>query len=239
MPSADRITVGTIGAGTLAQAIVGHAVAAGHRVILSNRRGPEALAGLVGQLGANASAGTPQQAAEADIVILAVGWDQVPHAVEAVPDWKGRIVIDATNQWEDFSRGIAVDLGDQTGSERNAALMPGARVVKAFNTLYGRIIAQDPRHGDGRLVVFIAGDDPTAKAAVSSFADSMGFAPVDLGGLHDAGRSMQVGEGPLWPARRQGLIGQHVEPSTTESKGNTMKIYPSAEARVDDSLGRL
>jgi 8-hydroxy-5-deazaflavin:NADPH oxidoreductase len=197
MPSADRLTVGTIGAGTLAQAIVGHAVAAGHRVILSNRRGPAALAGLVDQLGTNASAGTPQQAAEADILILAVGWDQVPHAVGAVPDWKGRLVIDATNQWQDFRRGIAADLGDQTGSERNATLMPGARVVKAFNTLYGRIIAQDPRHGDGRLVVFMAGDDLAAKATVASFADSMGFAPVDLGGLHDAGRSMQVGGGPL------------------------------------------
>ena len=145
MPSADHLTVGTIGAGTLAQAIVGHAVAAGHRVILSNRRGPGALAGLIQQLGVNASVGTPQQAAEADIVILAVGWDQVPQAVAAVPDWEGRIVIDATNQWEDFSRGIAADLGDQTGSERNAALMPGARVVKAFNALYGRITAQNPR----------------------------------------------------------------------------------------------
>jgi predicted dinucleotide-binding enzyme len=197
MHSAARLTVGTIGAGTLAQAIVGHAVAAGHRVILSNRRGPEALAGLVDQLGANASAGTPQQAAEADIVILAVGWDQVPQAVAAVPGWGGRIVIDATNQWEDFSRGIAADLGDQTGSERNAALMPGARVVKAFNALYGRITAQSPRRCDGRLVVFLAGDDPRAKAAVWSFADSMGFAPVDLGGLRDGGRLMQVGDGPL------------------------------------------
>ena len=197
MPSADRLTVGTIGAGTLAQAIVGHAVAAGHRVILSNRRGPKALAGLVGQLGDDASAGTPRQAAQADIVILAVGWDQVPQAVAAVPSWEGRIVIDATNQWEDFGRGIAADLGDQTGSERNAALMPGARVVKAFNALYGRHIAQNPRRGDGRLVVFLAGDDPTANAAVRSFADSMGFAPVELGGLRDGGRLMQVGGGPL------------------------------------------
>jgi predicted dinucleotide-binding enzyme len=197
LPSADRLTVGTIGAGTLAQAIVGHAVAAGHRVILSSRRGPDALAGLVNQLGVNALAGTSQQAAEADIVILAVGWDQVPQAVAAVPDWEGRIVIDATNQWEDFSRGIAADLGDQTGSERNAALMPGARVVKAFNSLYGRITAQNPRRSDGSLVVFLAGDDPTAKAAVGSFAESMGFAPVDLGGLRDGGRLMQVGDGPL------------------------------------------
>ena len=128
MSSSQHFSVGTIGAGTLAQAIAGHAVAAGHRVIFSNSRGPESLEPLTSRFGANASAGTVAEAARADIVILAVGWEQVPAAVKDVPDWNGRIVIDATNQWQDSSRGIAADLGDQTGSERNAALMPGARV---------------------------------------------------------------------------------------------------------------
>jgi predicted dinucleotide-binding enzyme len=149
MSSSHHFSVGAIGAGTAAQAIAGHAVAAGHHIIFSNSRGPESLAALVGRLGPNASAGTVAEAARADIVILAVGWDQVPAAVKDVPDWDGRIVIDATNQWQDFSRGIAADLGDQTGSERNAALMPGARVVKAFNALYGRVTAQNPRHTGG------------------------------------------------------------------------------------------
>lgn len=197
MSSNQHFSVGTIGAGTLAQVIAGHAVAAGHHVIFSNSRGPKSLEPLASRFGANASAGTVAEAARADIVILAVGWEQVPAAVKDVPGWNGRIVIDATNQWQDFSRGIAADLGDQTGSERNAALMPGARVVKAFNALYGRITAQNPRRTDGRLVAFLAGDDADAKATVSAFADSMGFAPVDLGGLHDAGRLMQVGGGPL------------------------------------------
>lgn len=58
--------------------------------------------------------------------------------------------------------------------------MPGARVVKAFNTLYGRVAAQNPRHTDGRLVVFLAGDDADARAIVSAFADSPGFAPSTL-----------------------------------------------------------
>jgi 8-hydroxy-5-deazaflavin:NADPH oxidoreductase len=80
--------------------------------------------------------------------------------------------------------GTEVDLGDQTGSERNAALMPGARVVKAFNTLFASVVAgQDPRRTNGRLVVFLAGDDADAKATVSAFVDSLGFAPVDLGAL--------------------------------------------------------
>jgi 8-hydroxy-5-deazaflavin:NADPH oxidoreductase len=196
MPERQTISVGTIGAGTLAQAIVGHAVAGGYKVILSNSRGRESLSRLVERLGPNATAGTVAEAAAADLVLLAVGWDDVPEAVKPVSDWAGRIVIDATNQWVDFSQGVVADLGDQTGSERNAELMPGARVVKAFNTLYGRISARSPRYPDGRLVVFLAGDDSDAKARVSAFADSLGFSPVDLGALRQ-GRLMQVGDGPL------------------------------------------
>ena len=75
-------------------------------------------------------------------MLLAVGWDDVPDAVKHVPDWTGRIVMDATNQWHQ-GPGSEVDLGDQTGSERNAALMPGARVVKAFNTIFGSEVAKD------------------------------------------------------------------------------------------------
>jgi len=134
-------------------------------VTLSNSRGPESLAQLVDRLGSNASAGTVAEAAQADIVVLAVGWDRVPEAVNAVPDWHGRIVIDATNQWHS-SPGSEVRLGEQTGSERNDAQMPGARVVKAFNTIFGCVLAQDPRHTDGRLVVFLSGDDADAKPSV-------------------------------------------------------------------------
>lgn len=195
MSTNQHVTVGTIGAGSVAQAIAAHAVAAGHRVILSNSRGPESLTDLVGGLGPDASAGTVAEAARADLVLLAVGWDDVPDAVKDVPDWDGRVVIDATNQWH-AGPGTEVDLGDQTGSERNAALMPGARVVKAFNTLFARVTAQDPRHTDGDLIVFLTGDDADAKASVSAFVASMGFAPVDLGGVQ-TGRLMQVGGGPL------------------------------------------
>jgi 8-hydroxy-5-deazaflavin:NADPH oxidoreductase len=194
MSPSHNFSIGTIGAGHIAQAIAAQALAAGDRVKLSNSRGPGSLAELVSRLGTDASAGTVFEAAQADIVILAVGWDQVPDAVRGLADWDGRVVIDATNQWH--GPGTEVDLGDQTGSERNAALMPGARVVKALNTLEAPVVAQNPRRTDGRLVVFLAGDDADAKATVSRFVDSMGFAPVDLGGLRE-GRLMQVGGGPL------------------------------------------
>ncbi|WP_030434912.1 NADPH-dependent F420 reductase [Actinoplanes subtropicus] len=199
MARGSSFTVGTIGAGNVAQAVARRAAAAGHRVVLSNSRGPASLALLVERLGPLASAGTVADAAQADLAVLAVRWHQVPDAVGGFPAWDGRIVIDATNQWK--APGVAIDLGDQTGSERNAALMPGARVVKAFNTLFSRIVVQDPRRADGNLVVVLAGDDAEAKATVSAFVESMGFAPIDIGDLR-TGRLMQVGGGPL--------VGQHL-----------------------------
>lgn len=190
-----RFSVGSIGAGTVAQAIAVHAIAAGHEVTFSNSRGSGSLTQLVAGLGPTVRAGTVAEAANAEIVILAVPWSAVPDVAGAA-DWTGRIVVDVTNQWVSVNPMVAADLGDQTGSERNAELLSGARLVKAFNTLYGRITVQDPRHAEGRLIAFLAGDDAEAKGTVAEFIDSLGFAPVDLGDLA-MGRLMQVDGGPL------------------------------------------
>src|SRR5689334_22046950 len=82
--------VGTIGAGFVAQAIARHLVAAGHRVILSNSRGPASLDDVVAGLGPLASAGTVAEAASADVVLLAVRWRDVPTALAGVPAWNGQ-----------------------------------------------------------------------------------------------------------------------------------------------------
>ena len=196
MSPKQTFTVGTIGAGNVAQTIARLALAAGHNVILSNSRGPESLTELGGQHGANATAATAAQAARADIVILAVGWDQVPVALQGLADWDGRVVVDATNQWHHHNPQETVDLGDQTGSEYNATLMPGARIVKAFNTVFMNVVTKSAHRSDGPLVIFLAGDDTDAKATVGAFVDSLGLAPVDLGDLRQGGRLMQAG-GPL------------------------------------------
>ena len=187
------VRIGTIGAGTVAR----HALPSGHQVMLSNRRGPAALAELIEQLGPAATAATPAQAASAEVVVLAVAWPDIPTAVGGLPDWDGRVVIDTTNQF--LSRpppARIADLGEVTGSEYVASLLPGARVVKAFNTLHGRYIAADPVHDAGRQLLFLAGDDPSAKTQVADMAAAWGFAPVDLGTLREGGRLMQLG-GPL------------------------------------------
>jgi predicted dinucleotide-binding enzyme len=166
-------------------------------VLLSNRRGPEALAELIEELGPGATAATPAEAASAELVVLAVSWPDIPTAVGELPDWGGRIVLDTTNQFLSPPPNARIaDLGDVTGSEYVASLLPGARVVKAFNTLYGPYIAADPRHGAGRQLLFLAGDDAAANAQVSDLTAGWGFAPVDVGALREGGRLMQLG-GPL------------------------------------------
>ena len=188
---------GTIGAGTIAQALAGHLMTAGHRVVLSNSRGPSTLDDVVANLGPLASAGTVEHAAQADMVFLTVMWPNIPAALAELPPWDGRILVDATNQFARTDPVEVADLGDQTGSEWVAAFAPGARVIKAFNTLHAAYIAPDPRHPAGRQVVFYAGDDAPAKATFGELVDGFGFAPVDLGALRDGGRLMQVGGGPL------------------------------------------
>jgi hypothetical protein len=185
--------IGFIGAGTVAQAIAAHATLAGHQVVLSNSRGPETLRDVA--LGLGVSAGTPREAATADLVVLAVPWPLVRPALAQVPDWSGRILIDATNQFAD-GKGIPADLGDETGSEVVARHAPGASVVKAFNTLYGSELAADPRRTGGRMLLFYSGDHAYANQLLDDFAASVGFAPVLIGGLRDGGRLMQIG-GPL------------------------------------------
>jgi predicted dinucleotide-binding enzyme len=185
---------GTIGAGTIAQAVGRHVLAAGHELIVSNSRGTESLADLVTELGPGASAGTVAEAATADMVLVAVPWPKVPEALAGLQGWDGRVVIDATNLFP----GPQTDgLGDLTSGELVASLVPGAHVVKAFNTLYARYIEPDPRHEAGRQVLFYAGDDADAKVRFAELFDAVGFAVVDAGTLHDGGRLMEVGGGPL------------------------------------------
>jgi predicted dinucleotide-binding enzyme len=151
---------GTIGAGTIGTALARHVVRAGYPVVLSNSRGPSTLTDTVAELGPLASAGTVAQAAQADIVFLATGYLDVPDALSGLPDWEGRILVDTSNQFQLIDGQYApLDLGAQTGSEVIAGLAPGARVIKAFNTLYAAYIEPDPRHDAGRQVVFYAGDD--------------------------------------------------------------------------------
>jgi hypothetical protein len=167
-------------------------------VVLSNSRGPNTLTELVDELGGGASAGTVAEAADADLVVVAIPFIKVPELACEVPDWSGRVVVDATNQFANYEPTYSglVDLGDETGSEWVARHLPGATVIKAFNAMYAEYITADPRHHDGRQVLFFAGDDDAVNAEFAAFGEELGFAPVLVGGLREGGRLMQLG-GPL------------------------------------------
>lgn len=112
-----------------------------------------------------------------------------------LPPRPGRILIDATNQWAVPPPAAVFDALDVGGSELVASLLPDAHVIKAFDALYGFVIAADPVTPAGRRILFYAGDDGNAKGKFRAVADDFGFAPVDLGPL-TRGRLMQV-DGPL------------------------------------------
>jgi 8-hydroxy-5-deazaflavin:NADPH oxidoreductase len=188
-PATDRTaTVGIIGAGHIGQALARTARRAGREVVIANSRGPESLVPLVTGLGAGVAAGTVVEAAAADIVAIAVPWPDVPAAVTGL-EWDGQTVIDATNAWN-------AELGGRTSSEIVADLVPGARLVKAANTLGADILGADPHDAGGRRVIFLSGDDASAKAALIELFDDAGFFPIDLGDLVTGGHMQQLG-GPL------------------------------------------
>lgn len=188
--------IGIIGAGAVAQTIARHVLPFGHQVMLSNTKGPVSLAALVKRLGPGATAGTPQQAAEQqDIVILAVMWWNVQAALFSIPDWQGRVLVDATNRIASVAPLTLGDTSGRTASEIVADLAPGAKVLKAFNSVPMSWIS-DFSSSKPRTVLFISGDDAEAKRPLHDLIEQVGFACVDLGSLAIGGRLQQLG-GPL------------------------------------------
>jgi predicted dinucleotide-binding enzyme len=189
--------IGIIGAGGIAQAIAQQALRAGYEVILSNSRGPETLQPLLQALGAGVTADSVHAAAQADLVVLAVPWSHVAKALAGLPDWSGRILIDATNPTDGPPDFKLAELGGKTSSQVVASLAPGARVVKALNTLTVAHLRADPRASGGRRVLFMSGDDAPAKQEVATVLGRMGFATIDLGSLAIGGALQQFPGGPL------------------------------------------
>jgi 8-hydroxy-5-deazaflavin:NADPH oxidoreductase len=191
--------VGFIGAGKVTRTISRHLIIAGHTVVVSNSRGPETLADFVTDLGPGAIAGTKQQAAECDVVILATNWVSVPEALKGI-DWRGRILVDATNAHMDPVPDISLAgvtrsraaLKGRTSSEIVAKMTVGARFVKAFSNMPMAWI-QDFSPNKPRTVIFTSGDDTEAKQLVIELINSTGLVAIDLGSLAIGGAMHEVG----------------------------------------------
>jgi hypothetical protein len=186
-------TIGIIGAGNIGKAVAKHLLKSGYPIMISNSKSPESLEATIALLGSGAKAVTTAEAAGADIVLLALPWSQVKTLTQ-ITDWKDRIVIDATNHFTpDFQ---VEDLGGRASSEVVQEYLSGARLVKAFNTLYFKILEANPVAENGHRVLFVSGDDKEAKTVVSEVINTIGFAPVDLGSL-SVGSKFQQAKGAL------------------------------------------
>ena len=189
------MTVGIIGAGNLGGAFATALAKAGIKAVIANSRGPESLTALVSKLGTTIRAGSVQEAAAQAIVLVAVPWSKIPGALAGL-NFDDRIVIDANNSIEAPLYRPA-DLGGRTSTDIFTALVPGARVVKAFNHLAPSQLSGDPRSEGGRRVLFYSGDDMRAKAEVAAIIDRIGFFGIDLGGLAVGSQLLQFPGGPL------------------------------------------
>ena len=196
------MNIGIIGAGALGSNAARLLAKSGVSATIANSRGPQSLARLVGELGRSVKAGSVEEVASADMVLVAVRWVDLEKALGGLPAWNDRIVIDGTNpvtfldpdspDAKDPTNPLAaygikaIDLGGKHSSQVFRTFVPGARVVKAFNHLDANVLPE-PTTSGGQRVLFYSGDDTNAKAEVRKLLERTGYFPVDLGVLDIGG----------------------------------------------------
>jgi hypothetical protein len=176
-----NITV--IGSGNMGSGFVKQLKKAGHDVRVTSRSAERTRA-VAAQFGARAV--DAKEAAAADVLILATGYADAVPALEALGSLQGKIVVDITNPLTADYMGLTI--GHTTSAaEEIAKAFPGARIVKAFNTVFAQVLAEGADFGKGQVVpVLVAGDDAQARQTVSGIARSIGFDVLDAGGLKNA-----------------------------------------------------
>jgi predicted dinucleotide-binding enzyme len=186
--------IGIIGSGHIGATAARLFLEAGHEVAIANSRGPESLAGLVHERERARAATVEQAESFGELVLVAIPFGRYTE-LPAEP-LRDTIVVDAMNYYPQRDGSFPdLDAGRTTSTELLGAHLPGARLVKAFNTMYWKTLAErGSREGEGdRLALFIAGDDPDANQTVARLIEEIGFAPIDTGGLAEGGRRQQPG----------------------------------------------
>jgi predicted dinucleotide-binding enzyme len=196
-PQLSPMPIGVLGSGQVGRALARAFADRGHDVMLGSRDpGKEEVAAWLAGAGQGIRAGTfAEAAAHGELVVLVVLGAAVEEAIgQAGPDaLSGKVLIDATNPL-DFSAGFPPSLiwgHTDSGGERTQRAAPGARVVKAFNII-GNAYFAEPRFGEDRPTMLIAGDDAEAKATVGRVVEDFGWPPaIDVGGI-EASRELEA-----------------------------------------------
>jgi 8-hydroxy-5-deazaflavin:NADPH oxidoreductase len=186
-------SISILGSGNIGAALARRFAARYVPIGIANSRSPETLKALTTELGNTVSPQPMAEAVKAGIVILAVPFVAVPDATRGV-DWSGRIVVDATNPH------TLAEIRRRSSTADVAACVPGAAVVKAFNTLPAAILASEPQTQAGRRVLFVSGYDAVAVTVVRDLIMRLGFSALVLGSPDEGGLLQQRG-GPLFLAQ--------------------------------------
>jgi predicted dinucleotide-binding enzyme len=167
--------IGIVGAGRIGGNAGRLFAGAGHEVMFTGSRDPTKLERLAADAG-GATTGSPREAVEfGDAVMFSVPWRAIDDVLAQTGSLDGAVVIDTTNQygadgWEQLAKPAA---------QVNAERMPGARLVKSFNTLTSSFQGEAAGRG---VAMFLAGEDADAKLLVAGLIRDIGFEPVDVGG---------------------------------------------------------
>jgi 8-hydroxy-5-deazaflavin:NADPH oxidoreductase len=182
-----------VGFGNIGQALAKAFARSGIEVSVATTRDPESFASAAAAIGPTIIPKKLAEAVKADIVFLAVRFEQHPDVAKALPTWQGKIIVDVTNAY-----GVPPEkLGGQPSSKAVAQAFAGARLVKGFNHLIAAVLGQDPAVHGGRRVVFLASDDDAAEAEIAALAQNLGFSPIKLGELSEGGLLVQA-RGNSW-----------------------------------------
>ena len=182
-----------IGFGKIGQALAKAFARKGINVSVAATRSPDSLAADAAAIGPTIIPKTLTDAVSADIIFLAVRFESHLNVAKALPTWKGKTVIDVTNAY-----GVSPEaLGGEPSSKAIARAFTGARLVKGFNHLGSNVLEQDPTVQGGRRVVLLASDDDAAAEEIGSLAETLGFAPINLGELSAGGLLVQA-RGNSW-----------------------------------------
>jgi predicted dinucleotide-binding enzyme len=179
------IKIGTIGTGRMAENLGRLWAVKGHQLFFGSRD-PQKARMLAERASPNASGGTHSEAVAFGDVLLCTPWTAAEETLKDLGSLDGRILIDITNPIKATDAGMQL-AHDCTISfaEQIAAWVPGAKVVKAFNSIYFQNLEQ-PQYGSENASAFYCGDYEQAKAVVAQLSRDIGFAPVDCGPLTNA-----------------------------------------------------
>ena len=184
----QSMRIGVIGAGRIGGAVGLQWAAAGHEILFSSRN-PDELAPLVEQGGTLTRAGLPDEAASfGEVVFVAVPFDALPQVGRDYSQlMRGKVVIGCSNPSRNNPSPLATDALERGSGVVSQELLPGTRLVRAFNAINYRSVTSEG-HRDGELVgIPIAGDDEEAVRVTSDLVVDAGFDPVVVGGLDRAG----------------------------------------------------